>query len=98
MELSQRADGAIVAIDHTTGLTFSFTAGEMADFHSERKNSYTSEWRNRVREDLTPMGLSEVSICLLISGRFDHNKRALERHLKRVNKEHFLERIWLLIK
>ena len=98
MILQQREDGAIISIDILTGKSITITQSEIEDFKCEPKDDYTKEWRDNLRSSLTPLALSEFSICLIINGRFDHNKRALEKHLKRVNKESYLERIWALIK
>ena len=98
MILQQRQDGAIMAIEPLTGKSIIITKSEIEDFKCEPKDDYTKEWRDNLRSSLTPFALSEFSICLIINGRFDHNKRALETHLKRVNRESFLERIWALIK
>lgn len=98
MILHQREDGAIVSIDTFTGKSITITQSEIEDFKCEPMDDYTKEWRDNLRSSLTPFALSEFSICLIINGRFDHNKRALETHLKRVNRESYLERIWALIK
>lgn len=98
MILQQREDGAIISIDTLTGKSIIITQSEIEDFKCEPKDDYTREWRDNLRSSLTPFALTEFSVCLLINGRFDHNKRALEIHLKRVNRENYLERIWALIK
>lgn len=90
-------DGNIVVLDTMTGRTTTITKSEIEDFKCERQDDYTKEWRENVRATLTSFGLSNISICLMINGRFDHNKKALSAHLKRVNKEDFLEVIWKLL-
>lgn len=91
------SDGNIVVFDTMTGRTTTITKSEIEDFKCEKQDDYTKEWRDNVRATLASFGLSNISICLMINGRFDHNKRALETHLKRVNKEDFLEEIWKLL-
>ena len=90
-------NGNIVVFDTLSGKTTTITKSEIEDFKCERQDDYTREWRENVRATLTSFGLSNISICLMINGRFDHNKKALVAHLKRVNKEEHLERIWALL-
>ena len=98
MILQQREDGAIISIDTLTGKSITITQSEIQDFKCGPVDDYTKQWIDNLRSSLTPFALSEFSVCLIINGRFDHNKRALETHLKRVNRESYLERIWSLIK
>lgn len=90
-------NGNITVVDTLTGKTTTITKSEIEDFKCERQDEYTKEWRENTRTILTSFGLSNLSICLMINGRFDRNKRALHSHLKRVNKEDFIEEIWKLL-
>lgn len=90
-------NGNIMVVDTLTGKTTTITKSEIEDFKCEKQDEYTREWRENTRAKLTSYGLSNVSICLMINGRFDHKKDALKAHLKRVNKEDFLEEIWKLL-
>ena len=90
-------NGNITVIDTLTGKSTTITRSEIEDFKCEKQDEYTKEWRENTRATLTSFGLSNFSICLMINGRFDHNKRALQSHLKRVNKEDFIEEIWKLL-
>lgn len=98
MIVSRQKDGSLVTLDPSTGLSSIITLAEIEDFKSEIKDDYTREWREAMHSSLLPFGLSSISTCLIINGRFDHNKHALRRHLKRVNREEHLEKIWELIK
>lgn len=98
MIIRKHKDGSIMAIDSLSGKSITITLNELQDFKTPKKDTYLEEWRSSLRNSLTPFALTEFSVCLIISGRFDHNKRALESHLKRVNRENYLERIWALIR
>lgn len=91
-------NGNIVVVDTFTGRSTTITQSEIEDFKCEPNNDYTREWREMTRSSLTSLGLSELSICLIINGRFDHNKTALRMHLKRCNREDCLEQVWLSIR
>lgn len=91
-------NGNITIVDTLTGKCSTITKSEIEDFHNESSNDYTKEWREATRVRLTSLGLSSVSICLMINGRFDHRKNALREHLKRVNRLECLDIIWDLLK
>jgi hypothetical protein len=91
-------NGNIVVVDTLTGRSTTITQSEIEDFRCEPNDEYTREWREMTRSTLASLGLSEFSICLIINGRFDHNKTALKVHLKRCHKEDHLEKIWLTIR
>lgn len=97
MEKIYYNNGNITIVDTLTGKCSTITKSEIEDFHNESSNEYTKEWREATRAKLTSYGLSNMSICLMLNGRFDRKKGALKEHLKRVNKEDFLEEIWRLL-
>lgn len=97
MIIRQQKDGSIISIDPLSGKSITITFSEIQDFKTPRKDNYLEEWRSSIRDSLVPFALTEFSICLIISGRFDHRKGALKEHLKRVNREDYLEEIWKLL-
>lgn len=98
MEKIYYNNGNITIVDTLTGKCSTITKSEIEDFHNENSNDYTKEWREATRVRLTSLGLSSVSICLMINGRFDHRKNALREHLKRVNRLECLDIIWSILK
>lgn len=97
MDIIKAINGNITIIDSLSGKTTIITQSEIEDFKCEKQDGYTKEWREATRATLSTFGLSNMSICLMINGRFDHNKHALKQHLKRVDKLDYLERIWSLL-
>lgn len=98
MEKIYYNNGNITIVDTLSGRSSTITKSEIEDFHRESSNDYTKEWRETTRVRLTALGLSNISICLMINGRFDHRKNALKEHLKRVDRLECLEIIWDIIK